>query len=266
MTKISRNDDVDVNSLVAQADSNFSAKRMLEAMNGYRQVLALCPRDAHALHRIGLSYAYTDNLDEAYTYRNLALDIAPERAELREHAGIREAMKGNHPSARTSYQRAMNLAGDTASLHRNLADSLRLSGHFVEAIAHYEQSLEIEPGLHHAVRALAVLSSQLGRNDDAARYWRQAWKLDSTILSVGLDLIRALAKLERRDEIGGVVETIRSSFSFDAEALQELAHTLNCMHYFKEAIGVAREGLDIDPRNALLHHNATYACGMLGEL
>ncbi|MGA7776579.1 MAG: tetratricopeptide repeat-containing glycosyltransferase family protein [Paraburkholderia sp.] len=262
---LANQDSPNVTDWLARADADFAGRRIAEAIDGYRKVLSAHPRDVRALRRLSLAYVHINDFDQAYAHIQLALTAAPKNAELWEHAGLIAASRHEYVCAEAFYCRAIDIAGSTATLHRNLADCLRLSGRLVEAMVQYKRAVEIEPELHHAVRALAAISSELGRGEDAARYWIRAWKLDSTLLSDGLDLIRVLAKLERRDEVNVVVANIRSSFASHAVALKELAYTLNCIDYFHEAIGVAKQGIAIDPENALLHHNATYAYAVLGQ-
>jgi Tfp pilus assembly protein PilF len=259
-------DDADANAVVARADAHFSARRMTEAMNGYRQVLAIRPRDAHALHRMGLACVHTDEIERAREYLELALQAAPERAELWEHAGLLAALKGDHGSAEASYRRAISLAGSTASLHRNLADCLRLSGRLNEAMDHYEKSIEIDSGVHHAVRALARICTALGKSDDAADYWLRAWLLDPASPQDGLDLIAALLKAGRNRKLDEAIEQIRIRFADNADTLNSLAYVLNTRDLFSEALSVARQGLVIDPHHPFLHHNAARALSITGNV
>jgi tetratricopeptide (TPR) repeat protein len=260
------NDDADVDALVARADAHFSARRMTEAMIAYRKVLTVRPRDAHALHRMGLVCVHTDKIDRARDYMEQALQAAPERAELWEHAGLLAALKGNRESAETFYRRAISLAGSTASLHRNLADCLRQSGRLMEALAHYRKSIEIEPGLHHAIRALARVNTQLGQLDEAAHYWLSAWTLNPASLQDGLDLMTVLAKTGRIHQLAEAMTQIRTRFAKDAPALKALAVVLNTHDRFNDALSVARQGLAIDPHHPLLHHNAARALSICGKI
>ncbi|MFP3566700.1 tetratricopeptide repeat protein [Paraburkholderia sp. SIMBA_030] len=258
-----RSDDTDA--LVTRADAHFSALRFGEAMNGYRNVLAVRPRDAHALHRMGLASVHLDQIDQARGYLEQAVQAAPDQAELREHAGLLAALKHDDAAAEAHYRRAIALAGNTASLHRNLADCLRRSGRLREAMAHYKQSVEIDPALHHAVRAMARISTQLGAIDDAADYWLRAWALDPADLQDGLDLIAALAKTARANQLEKAITQIRTRFAGDAAALKSLSFVLNANDRFNEALSVARQGLAIDPHYPLLHHNAARALSIGGR-
>jgi tetratricopeptide (TPR) repeat protein/ADP-heptose:LPS heptosyltransferase len=265
MSNTQRCKDDEVATLIANADAHFSVRRIAQATAAYQQVLALRPHNAHALHRMGLICVHTDNPARARDYLEQAVLAAPERAELWEHAGLLAALLGDHEPAEARYRQALGLAGPTASLHRNLADCLQQCGRLGEAIGHYEKSLEIEPGLHHAVRALARIHTGLGHPDDAADYWQHAWALDSASLQDGLDLIGALAKAGRTQALAEVIRQISARYANDASALKALAVALNTNDCFNAALRVARQGLALDPQHPLLHHNAARALSISGK-
>ncbi len=269
MWQTMNDNDTAVDVLVARADADFLARRMTDAMNAYQKVLTRRPRDAHALHRMGLACVHVNEMSQARGYLDLALQAAPERAELWEHAGLLAALKRDHVSAEAFYRHALYLTGDianTASLHRNLADCLRSTNRLNEAIAHYRKSLEIEPRLHHAVRALARINAQIGRIDDAANYWLRAWALAPANLQDALDLVTALATANRTRELDEIIKQIRTRFAGDVEALKSLAYALNTNDRFSDALNVARQGLALDPHHPLLHHNAARALSIQGHL
>ncbi|CAE6697292.1 tetratricopeptide repeat protein [Paraburkholderia haematera] len=251
---------------MARADAYFSGNRLPEAIDEYRQVLSLHPQHVDALYRAGLASILGNQLEQAREFLRKASLAAPRRADIWEQRGLLAGISEDWTAAEAFYLRALDLSGSTVTIHRNLADCLRLSQRLDEARSHYAKALEIEPGLHHAARSLAKISTQLGYVADAATYSLRAWTINPGGLADGLDLIKALAKAERHDEIDLVVEAIRSSFASDADALKDLAYTLNCIRYFRQAITVARQGLVLDPHNESLHFNAMYAFDSLADL
>jgi tetratricopeptide (TPR) repeat protein len=255
----------DVGAITARADACFAAGRHREAIAGYERVLAKQPRNVHALHRLGLASFRVDRPELSREYLDQALSVAPERADIWEHRGLIAALGGELTAAEAFYHRAMDLAGGTASLHRNLGDCLKLAKRLVEARGHYLEALELEPALHHAVRALAQISTELERYQDAADYWLHAWTLDSTHLTDALELVAALWRAQGGAGIDGVLVELRARFAGDASALQQVAFALNGVERFKDAISVATEGLGVDPHNGWLHHNASFAFNMLGD-
>ncbi len=263
MTPISA-EDLDI--LIAHADADFAAQHLTEAMNGYRKVLASHPRHTHSLHMMGLACVQSKEIDEASSYLEHAIQTAPDSAVLWEHAGLVAAMKRSYLSAEAFYRRAIDLAGNTATLHRNLADCLRQLGRPVEAKVQFEKALAIEPDLHHAIRAIARISAELGEIDDAADYWMRAWTLDNSTLNDGLDLVAALTKARLTGPLCAAITQLRTRFSDDANALQSLAFVLCKNDRFGDTLDVARQGLAIDPQRGLLHHYAALALSTCGKI
>jgi tetratricopeptide (TPR) repeat protein len=257
---------IDRQAVLARADADFSAMRMHEAASGYRELLTVNPRDVYALHRMCLICVRTNEIAKAHDYVTRALEIDAARADLYEHAGLIAAMMGEYTRSEILYHRALQLSGSTATLHRNLGDCLRLLGRVVEAKAQYETALSIEPNLHHAARAIARISVELGDIDDAARYWSLAWSLDSSSLQDGLDLIVALGKTKQTALVSETVAQIREREADNADALQELSLALYKIDHFADMLSVAQQGLALAPRRVTLHHYAAHALSVRGKV
>ena len=263
---LANHDSTDLNDLLALADADFAGNRMANAVDAYRALLATRPHDVHALHRISLAYVHLNDFDRAYEHIQLALQAAPESAELWEHAGLIAASTRKYVCAEAFYYRAIDLAGSTATLHRNLADCLRQSRRLQEAKMQYKRAVEIEPGLHHAIRAIAQISLELGETHDAADFWERAWAIDSSHPLDGIDLISVLAKANRIARLDEVVAQLGARYADNADALELLAHTLYKHDRFSAALDIARQGITIDPTNAPFHHYAALALSTCGNI
>ncbi|RFU45338.1 hypothetical protein D0B32_22175 [Paraburkholderia sp. DHOC27] len=255
-----------VQALIARANAHFNEHRLAEAIAGYEQALSHQPDHLHALHCAGLASFLNKQTEKAFDFLQRALLIAPERADIAEQCGLLAAQTGDAAAAEGFYRRALDLDEHSATIHCNLADCLHARGCLREATVHYVKALELEPDLHHAHSAMAKISAELGLFPDAAHYGLRAWMLDPTRLSTGLDLIKALSKAGRDDEIDDVIHAVRSRFAADAMALKDLANALNGIRRYRDAIEVARQGLQIDPTNERLHMNAMYAFDALNDL
>lgn len=263
---LANQDAANANELLALADADFAGRRMPEAIDGYRKVLFVRPCDVHALHRISLACVHENDFDEAYTYIQLALTAAPKNAELWEHAGLMAASRHDYICAEAFYRRAIDIAGGTATLHRNLADCLLQSRQLRESKIEYKKAVQIEPRLHHAIRAIARISGELGDTDDAADYSARAWAIDSSNPMDGIDTVEALAKATRIARLDEVVAQLRARFADNADVLEVLAHALYKHDRFSAALDVARQGLSIDPTRAPFHHYAALALSTCGNI
>ncbi|MFL9962291.1 hypothetical protein PQR02_14560 [Paraburkholderia sediminicola] len=259
-------DEMHIDALLARADMHFSSLRMTEAAACYRKVLAVRPCDADVLHRMGLTCVHLNDLNQARAYIDGALQVAPHRADLWEHAGLLAALNSQYESAETCYLRAIGLAGDSASLHRNIADCLRQSGRFNEATVHYEKSLEIEPGLRHASRALARINAELGDIDKAVDYWMLTWLLQPAASKDDLDCIVAITDSGHVAALDKTIREIRTRFSNDTAAIKAVVYVLSKSRRYEEAFAVAQQGLAVDPYDAVLCQNAAWALRTLGRV
>jgi tetratricopeptide (TPR) repeat protein len=262
---LSTNTSHSASSLIELADASFQAGRTAEAMHAYERLLQQEPTHAHALHRMGIACVRENQYERARHYLDAALTAAPDRADIWEHRGLLAVLDDERIAAEAFYHRALTLAGSTASLHRNLADCLKLSGRLAEARLHYAKALELDPGLHHAARALAKICEQMAEHSAAADYWQQACLLDNSHGSDAQALLAALSTAGRATEIDALLTRLCARYAADVPALESLAIALNGIHRFNDAIHVAQHGIDVDPRNAALHHNASYSCNMLGK-
>jgi Flp pilus assembly protein TadD len=250
--------------IVTGAGSN--ANHLPENTNSHSTAPRTRTDDAKALHRLALACVQDDDLERANTHIRRALKADAHNAELWEHAGIIAAARARYVCAEAYYHRAIGIAGNTASLHRNLADCLRLVGRLHEARDHYVGAIELEPDLHHANRATAQISDELGDTYDAVDYWERAWMLDSSNPQDAIDLICAFAKADRIDRLHEAVAETMARFGNRADVLQKLALALYKHDQFEDALNVATHGLKIEPGNAPLHHYAAIALSKSGRL
>ncbi len=259
------NADVNVGDLIARADAHFSKRNLAEAMDGYGRLLDLQPQNVHALYCAGLASFLDNQIERARQFLSRAALAAPERADILEQTGLLAALTNDGAEAEAYYRQALNVAGSTTSLHRNLADCLRQLGRLTEAKVHYVQAIAIQPDLHHAIRAVARISTELDETEDAADYWLRSWALDSSALQDELDLIAALALAKRTALLDVAVAQARMRHAANAEALEALCLALYRIDRFGDMLGVARQGLKVDPQRVMLHHYAAHSLSVCGR-
>lgn len=258
--------DLNVNDLVSHADAYFAEQNLAEAIKEYGRILDLQPQNLHALHCAGLACFLDNKPERAREFMGRAALVAPDRVDILEQNGLLAALANDGAQAEAYYRRALYLGGSAASLHRNLGDCLRQSGRLAEAKEQYQLAISIEPGLHHAIRAVARISTELGESDDAADHWLRAWALDPSALQDGLDLVAALAKVKRVAPLDETVKQIRTRQAVNADALEALCLALYRIDRFGDMLSVARQGLDIDPHRAVLHHYAAHSLSVRGRI
>ncbi|QAU35764.1 tetratricopeptide repeat protein [Janthinobacterium sp. 17J80-10] len=133
------------------------AGRFAQAEPIYRQVLALDPGNADALHLSGVLHHQTGRHAEAAGLIGQALTLQPEYAEA--HANLGEAWRamGQHDNAVACYSQALALKPGYAQAHYNLGLSLHAQGKLDAAVASFQQALTFMPEYPDALLALGRL-------------------------------------------------------------------------------------------------------------
>ncbi|HEY3902084.1 MAG TPA: tetratricopeptide repeat protein [Chthoniobacter sp.] len=107
--------------------------------------IALEPNDPDAHCNLGEVYRATGRLDEAVASYRRALALDPNHPEASDNLGIALAEQGQFAEAITAHQRALQLKPDLASAHNNLGTALVEVGCIEEATASFRRALERNP-------------------------------------------------------------------------------------------------------------------------
>lgn len=198
--------------LLDRAIEHHVAGRLEEAEALYRDILALNPNHADALHLLGdlcrqwgntelaldfvamaihakpseANYHYTyamllkaeHRLDEALASYRQALLLNPALAEA--HSGLGNALllQGHFDEAIACYRRALTLRPDYVDALFNLGNALKATDLPEEAIGCYRRALEIAPGFVEARHNLGALLAAHGKADEAIAYYRHELALN----------------------------------------------------------------------------------------
>lgn len=140
----------------SQAAEDHRAGRRAEAESGCREVLADEPRNADALHLLGVLMHELGRFTEArHCYRQL-LALAPERAETHYNLGLVERELGQWDDAIAALSHAVRLKPDLPSAHYALAHALHELDRIDEALACFERALAQKPDFVEARWSLAM--------------------------------------------------------------------------------------------------------------
>ena len=225
---------VDADALFDAALEHHEAGRRREAEALYRKVLAVQPRDAEALHLLGV-LAYDDGrldtaldligkaiavnatvasfhcnfgnalrglgqLDAAQASFRRALALKPDFPEAQNGLGNVLAAQRQWNAAIPCYRRALALQPNYAEALSNLGAALTEQGHADEAMACYRKAIALRPDLARAYNNLAGLQLRQGRFEDAAADYRRAIVLGPDVADFHSNLGHALHQLSQLAE------------------------------------------------------------------
>jgi predicted O-linked N-acetylglucosamine transferase (SPINDLY family) len=159
------------------AVEHHQAGRLGEAEALYRQILAVEPHHAGALHMLGVLAHTAGQHADAVSFIQRALTLDPQDHSAHSNLGESFLALGCTDEAIAHYRRALAIDPRFAIARFNMANALRLQGHLDEAVAEFRQALTLDP---HDARALSNLSgslAELGQLDEAIATCRQALHL-----------------------------------------------------------------------------------------
>jgi len=204
---------------------------LVEAEALYRQVLASEPRNADALHLLGVACSQQGRHDEAVELILKASKIAPASAAMHLNLGNALLGAGRHSEAVARYRKALALEPRNAIAHRNLGSALNALNRPAEAEACYRKSVAVQPSYAEAHYGLGVTLMELDRNEEAIPC-----------------LERALA--------------LRPNF---ADAHNNLGGALRCLNRYREALASVEKALTLEPDHADAHWNRSVVRLALGD-
>jgi predicted O-linked N-acetylglucosamine transferase (SPINDLY family) len=172
--------------------SHHQAGRLAEAEKFYRQVLALQPDHAEALHLLGMLAAQTGRLDMALELIRRALRVRPDFVSAHYNLALALQDKGQLDEAITSYRQAIRLQPDYAGAHNNLGIALAKMGQVEEAIASFRRAIGLKPGYAEAHYNLGNALRTEGQLDEVIACYRQTIRLRPELVEAHSNLVNTL--------------------------------------------------------------------------
>jgi predicted TPR repeat methyltransferase len=154
-----------VTDLKHRGDQCLDDGAIVQAIEYYRQALAIRPDFAEALHKLGDALREQGKQDEAISCYRRAIASAPDEAQHHFSLGVAQLETSDLPNATACFERAVALKPDFVRAHNSLGFILLESGRPAEAVARFQKSLSFDPenGM-----ALHMIASLTGSNPERA--------------------------------------------------------------------------------------------------
>ncbi len=262
--------------------SHHQKGQLQQAENIYRQILAVEPRNADALHLLGfLAYqvgrpeiaiehikqaieispgfsAYHSNLgivyrsqgrvDDAMNCYKRAFEIDPRNADCCNNIAILHADRRETQQAIEWYNRAIAANPQYAEAYSNLGNVYSAVGQRDQAIASYEQALRIRPNFAEAHDNLGVVLANCGEFADAIDAFEHAIQYKPDFPQPYNNRGNALSALGRQQEaIASFQKALELNPAFP-EAYSNLANSLTAVGQTDDAIRNATRALELRPK------------------
>ena len=233
--------------LLASALVEHRAGRLHLAEQLYRQILALEPNHADAVHLLGVVAHQTGRHEQAVDLIRRAVELTPGCSGF--HNNLGEAYRALHriPEAVAAFRRALELQPDYAEAHNNLGNALHAENQGNEAIACYRRALGLKPDYAKAHNNLGNVLQEFGSWGEAIASHRRAVQIKPDFADAHCKLGNALARHGRRDEAIACYRRALELKPDYADAYHHLGGVLKFRGKLDETIACYRRALALKP-------------------
>jgi protein O-GlcNAc transferase len=282
------------------AVQHHSAGRLADAEALFRQILAVQPYHADALHQLGdiarqvgrneiavelirraisinpfearffvtLARPLNDQgqFDAAIAAYDQAIRMEPTLAEAHNNLGHTLRERGRLGEAVAACRRALQLKPDYPEAHHNLGAALAGQGHVDEAVAAYRRALELKPDIPETYNNLGNALRERGQFDEAVAACRRALELRPDFLAAHNSLGNALMDQGQLDQAVAAFHRALELKPDLPEAHNNLGLALWERGQFDEAVAACRRALELKPDLPGAHNNLGLALKERGQL
>lgn len=195
--------------------------QLVQAESIYRQIIAQQPRQADALHLLGLLMHQRGRHELAIDFLRRAIDSRPAFATYRSNLGVILRAMGDRAGALQAYAGAIRLAPDSAELHNNLAVIHDDLGDTEQALRHGWLAVGIDPKYPEARNNLANVLCRQGRVYESILQLQEALKARPDYVDAWYNLGLAL---ERLGDYRQAAQSYDKALSFDPEHVNARAN------------------------------------------
>jgi tetratricopeptide (TPR) repeat protein len=232
-----------VPAIFAEGRRRHNSGRLQEAEHFYRQVLAVDPRHADALHMLGIIDCDLGRHDRGIDLIGRAIAINPRVAQYHFTLATAHQDKVRRAEAIVCYRRAIALEPRYLEALSNLGCLLKEEGRLDEAIDCHRRALALQPNVAESHNNLGIALQGLGLLDDAVASYRRA-------LALKADHPQALSNLgnalKDQNKLAEACDCYRKAVALKPdfhEARNNLALALQDQGRFADAIAVYETAL-----------------------
>lgn len=179
---------------------HHQAGRFDQAEELYRQVLSHTPRQADALHLMGMAAHARGRFQQAHELVSRAVALKPSQAIFHANLGVVLESLERTAEAEAAYRHAMSLNPQHVSSLNNLGNVHRAQWRLAEAAECYQAALKYKPDFATAHSNLGNVLADNRRFDEAIACYRRALELDASFFDARKNLVNALGEQGRYRE------------------------------------------------------------------
>jgi Flp pilus assembly protein TadD len=238
-----------------QAVQQHRSGQLPEAEAIYRQILAVQPAHADALHLLGVLAQQTGNPAPAVELIRQAIALNPRASHFQNNLGNALRELGRRDEALAAYEAALRLDPQSADAQGNLGSVLRETGRLEEAIQAYQKSLALNPDDADTWSNLGDALREHGRFDSAVTACRRAQQLAPGRSEPSINLGAALHAQGKFEEAVNALQEAQRLAPGSAKVLYNLGASLRAAGRLEEAIAAYQAAIQLQPGSSEAYNN-----------
>ena len=235
------------------------------ALEWIRQALALIPNDSCAHSNLGTVYQAMGRFEDAIASFRRAIELQSNHAEAHHNLGVALTSVGRPDEAIEAYRRAIRCKPDYAEAHNNLGVLLTDKGQLDEALTVYREALGFKPANPEVLNNLGNILKTRGRFEEASEVYRRALEIKPDSAEAQTNLGTVLGAQGRLDEAIAAHNRALELRPDYAGALSNLSIALRERGQLEEAIAACRRAIELSPNLAEAHNNLGNVLKELGQ-
>jgi tetratricopeptide (TPR) repeat protein len=225
-----------------------------EAVRYLSAALAVHPRSATALRRLGIALSAQGKGDEAIAALREAIRLKPDAANFHIGLSLVLANRGKWDEAASAAREAIRLKPDEAVAHSNLGWDLVEQTRLDEGIAALREAIRLQPDFARARKNLSAALVRQGKNDEAIAEYRELARLQPDDASAHNELAWALAThpdRHRREPEEALAHALRATelAPNDSNFFDTLAAAEFRASHVGESVEASRRSMDLGHRD-----------------
>jgi len=247
------------------AVQRHQAGRLGEAEALYRQILAVDPKHADALHLLGVIAHQAGRHDLAVGWIRQSVGINPNNAAAFYNLGDACRALGRVNEAIFAYRQALQVTPNFPESQINLGNTLAATGRLDEAIAAFRCALELRPDYLEAHNNLGTALAEQGRFDEAIVSLKRTLELKPDYAEARNNLGNLFRGQGRLNEAIAEFQRALQIKPDLPDSHNNLGNALREQGHLHEAIAECRRAIELRPDYAEAHNNLGNALSDQGQ-